>query len=436
VGLDANGDGTLQASEANATQTQYVCNGSSGGVSSWVSVAAGTQAMARNTGYVAEDGAAAVAFTLPPTASLRVGDVLRVAGSAAGGWTIAQAADQRIDYGRVLPTAGRWVPREAARDWRSVAMSSDGRYAVAAAQSGQLYTSTDHGATWTPRETARAWTDVTSSADGRNLAASVFGGAIYTSPDFGVTWTARGPNRNHTSISSSASGTRLIATTDDDQVHQSADFGATWTTSTLPGGFFTRINSVAMSADGSRLFAGNTFGSANFNFLSTDFGTTWRSPAAIQQPWAHVASSADGCRIVGASFSTGLLQVSNDCGATFSSASAGVHDWASVAMSAEGQHLLASTLTGRLHLSADFGVTWTEHESARTWAGVAVSGDGTRMMAVHQGGQIYTRVRQLRESEPGPTGGLEGAQGSLVELLYVGGGRFMLAAANGSVLGR
>jgi len=46
---------------------------------------------------------------------------------------------------------------------------------------GQLYISTDTGATWTARESNRGWYSVASSADGTKLAAAADGGQLYTS---------------------------------------------------------------------------------------------------------------------------------------------------------------------------------------------------------------------------------------------------------------
>lgn len=68
---------------------------SSGGISSWVEVTGTSQAMAVNTGYIANN-ASEVVFTLPSTAPL--GSVLRVVGKGAGGWTIEQNASQTQHY--------------------------------------------------------------------------------------------------------------------------------------------------------------------------------------------------------------------------------------------------------------------------------------------------------------------------------------------------
>jgi hypothetical protein len=104
-----------------------------------------------------------------------------------------------------------------------VASSADGTRLLANVYGGQLYTSSDAGATWTARDQARNWRGVASSADGTRLAAVVYGGAIYTSSDSGVTWTAREQSRWWFAVASSADGNRLVAVDDRDQVYTSSD---------------------------------------------------------------------------------------------------------------------------------------------------------------------------------------------------------------------
>ena len=72
------------------------------------------------------------------------------------------------------------------RNWNGVASSADGTTLVACVWGGQIYTSTDSGATWTARDSSRNWSAVTSSADGSRMVASEYGnnlvgGQIYTS---------------------------------------------------------------------------------------------------------------------------------------------------------------------------------------------------------------------------------------------------------------
>lgn len=58
--------------------------------------------------------------------------------------------------------------------WNAIASSDDGTKVVAVVAGGDIFTSTDSGATWTERKGAgaRYWYSVTSSADGLKLAAA------------------------------------------------------------------------------------------------------------------------------------------------------------------------------------------------------------------------------------------------------------------------
>ena len=72
-----------------------------------------------------------------------------------------------------------WTARDSNRNWQGIASSADGTKLVAAANTGQLYTSTNSGASWTARDSNRDWHSVASSADGVKLAATVDGGRTY-----------------------------------------------------------------------------------------------------------------------------------------------------------------------------------------------------------------------------------------------------------------
>jgi hypothetical protein len=71
----------------------------------WSSVAASSQTIAVQNGYVT-DNATLVTYTLPATAAL--GDSFEILGgtTGAGGWTIAQNASQQIHFGSAATTAG------------------------------------------------------------------------------------------------------------------------------------------------------------------------------------------------------------------------------------------------------------------------------------------------------------------------------------------
>lgn len=73
------------------------------GSNSWVDITGTTQAMAINTGYLA-DNAGLVTLTLPATAAQF--SIMEVVGVGAGGWIIAQNANQKIIFGNTATTVG------------------------------------------------------------------------------------------------------------------------------------------------------------------------------------------------------------------------------------------------------------------------------------------------------------------------------------------
>src|SRR3990167_3073553 len=89
--LTSNGAGTLPTFQA-----------TTGGIA-WSEVSGTSQAMAINNGYITNN-AALVTCTLPDTAAL--GSIVRVAGSGAGGWRIAQNAGEPIRFVSSSTTVG------------------------------------------------------------------------------------------------------------------------------------------------------------------------------------------------------------------------------------------------------------------------------------------------------------------------------------------
>jgi len=201
-----------------------------------------------------------------------------------------------------------WTPRESVRKWNSIASSADGMKLAAVARSGQIYTSTDSGATWTPRESVRNWTTIASSADGMKLAALDLN-SIFTSGDSGVTWgertTGLPADVNWQSIASSASGTKLAAVVLGGQIYTTTDSGATWAARENS----REWRSIASSADGTKLAAvqfyfefDDDFNEVNIGqiFTSVDSGMTWverTTGLPVDAKWQSIASTADGTKL-------------------------------------------------------------------------------------------------------------------------------------------
>jgi hypothetical protein len=63
--------------------------------------------------------------------------------------------------------------------------------------------------------------------------------------------------------------------------------------------------------------------------------------------------------------------------------------WYSVASSADGRKLVAVVNGGQIYTSTDSGASWTPQENSRNWYSVASSSDGSKLVAVSSG-YIYT----------------------------------------------
>ena len=409
-GMDLDRSGTLTANEI--TSTSYVCSAAPADTQ-WVEVTTSSVQARANTGYLA-NSAANVDIILPTTP--QVGDWIKVTGAGTGGWTIRQNALQRIGVSG-LPggLAVAWTATGlSAGSWSAMASSADGARLVAASSSGELYTSIDSGANWTLRLTGQAWSGVTSSSDGLKLVAVTNGGAIYMSPDGGQNWSNDGSSRAWSAIAGSADGSRLVATAYLGQIWTSADGGASWTARESNRAW----RGVSSSSDG-RVLAATTNGAQLY--VSIDFGVTWTARATSQFWWA-VASSADGKSLF-ATVDTGAIWASYDFGTTWE-AQAPNRDWRGIAVSADGRKIVAATSGGYLYQSADGGTTWRATADSGPWAAVASSADGSRYVAGKSGAAVYLGQRSFYTTT-GTAGSLSGGQNDALQLQYVGGGLFM-----------
>ncbi len=272
--------------------------------------------------------------------------------------------------------------------WLSVASSADGNKLVAAEAIGLIYTSTNAGATWAVAGApSTVWNSVASSADGTRLVAVRSAGtSIYLSTNSGATWSEKTiPNRDWAEVASSADGARLVATTGGPLL-SSSDFGATWTNYSVPE-YPLRI---AMCAGGSKLVA-EAQGPASPVYVSTNSGATWTATSAINDYPGGVAISADGTRMVAASYTFdmgGPVYTSRDYGATWTTADVPNEYWDSVACSADGTTMAAVGL--HAYVSSDSGRTWSLTDYYTGWVSrLASSADGCRLVAASQTKGIY-----------------------------------------------
>ena len=250
-GLDSNRNGVLDASEV--TSTTYNCNPPPASMLTWLDAPVDTTSTP-NRGDLAS-GAARVTITLPANPS--VGDVISVSGIGAGGFTIAPNTGQHVLV-RGLPV--RLTPRLGPTLFIGVASSADGVHLVAVESPGNIFTSSDSGVTWSPRDTARSWYAVAISSDGSKMLAS--DGTIYASSDYGVTWAASNAPNKAWEVALAGDGTRAVAYDGNIAGSYVSDAtGLLWNPVSSPSSV-SGIASATLSADGTRIYA--TASSANF----------------------------------------------------------------------------------------------------------------------------------------------------------------------------
>jgi hypothetical protein len=334
---------------------------------------------------------------------------------------------------------------------------------------GQIYTSSDYGATWKAQNSGiQAWQSIASSADGTKLVAVSAGsdgfinngGLIYTSTDSGVTWILntnladndRAWNYEWSSVASSSDGTKVIAAALINMVagtplwgaiYTSTNCGIDWTENDLSTNQnLIEWSSVASSADGAKLVAaayGSYIGGGGPIYTSTNAGASWTECNTPDFGCISVASSADGAKLV-AIADNGPIYTSSDSGTTWTPqtngiANGGNQQWACVASSSDGTKLVAMVENGVIYTSTNSGVAWSQvYNVNRAWQSVASSADGTKLIAVAENDQIYT-------SEPTPgattaagtTGYVTGGQNTAIELQYIGNGQWMPISHEGTI---
>ena len=270
----------------------------------------------------------------------------------------------------------------------SCVASSAGGNVLAVAASSRIYISTNSGVTWTTNSLPSTCLAV--SADGSKLVVgSSSPGAIYTSTNSGITWLQQsnppsyGAFNNLRAIASSADGNKLVAVLYGTcPVFTSTNSGVTWTTNSAPISYWT---AVASSPDGNKLFAVNTG-----IWESTNSGISWMSNnAPILGGYSAIASSADGTIIL-AAIGGGGIYSSTDSGATWASNGVPSEPWAAIASSASGSRVVA-VCYGGIYSSTNSGLAWVSNSVPfQVWNSVAASADGMKFVALTSG-RIFTR---------------------------------------------
>jgi hypothetical protein len=212
-------------------------------------------------------------------------------------------------------------PTTSLRDsWGCVASDSTGTQLFAGAVFGDIWTSSNSGSTWTDQTPSgpahgQNWVSMASDSTGTNLVAVAGGGSIvagpgstgdiWTSSDSGATWmdqTPSGPAHDiyWASVASDSTGTNLIAV--GAGIWTSVNAGRTWTQQPAPSITGTWV-SVASDSTGTHLVAASgQVGGTGDLWTSSNSGVTWSNQTAGTsaggQAWSAVASDSTGAHLV------------------------------------------------------------------------------------------------------------------------------------------
>src|ERR1051326_1243232 len=196
-------------------------------------------------------------------------------------------------------------------NWSSIAGSEDGTKVVALG-GWQIYLSTNSGLTWAAKSAPSGpWISASSSADGDMLVAAQDDDfvqlVIYTSTNAGADWGLANGMGYTRGIASSADGWRVVRVESPrashnanvGNIYSSTNGGIDWISTSAP---LLRWQTVACSADGSRLLAGCYGSDAGGGpiYSSTNGGIRWDLTSAPPKYWASVASCVNGSKLVAA----------------------------------------------------------------------------------------------------------------------------------------
>ena len=263
--------------------------------------------------------------------------------------------------------------------------------------------------TWTQttQNPPLTWEEISCSADGRVVMAVDSAELPIISVDSGNTWTTNITALfAYNSVASSADGTKLFGSSYEGSgfhFYASADSGNTWTQK-----HGTAVWHVAASsADGTKLFA---IGDNTTIWLSTNSGSNWQMSGAPIKSWTSLASSADGTKLIGCG--SYQIYISTDSGKNWNWISNTIYE-DSVATSSDGRVLLATGIGGT-YVSTNFGSSWAT--SPIGGKSVASSADGKRLIIAGLSPPFYTSVDSYTSSDSGTTWVTNNAQSGWIRV--------------------
>lgn len=294
------------------------------GLVGWIATNGQAVPAVRDHGYMlSSPGLATV--TLPLSAGLTNGDIVRVSGAGAGGWLIQPNSGQSIignfaSYTNCDVLRSVYGAISSDNFYLDVASSADGKriYVVGSGFTGvKIYA--DSGtlvSNITGIYFGGTVRSIACSANGRIVYAELgTGGSVQKSTDGGVTWAATAFSASGISLSCSADGSQLFYTASyacsgngtylakfsGSTISISTNGSSSWPINvTAPG----TLGCLAVSSDCTRILAGVTNG---LLYASANQGKSWTPLTSTTQDWAGAWMSPDGSKFAAAAIYSGTL---------------------------------------------------------------------------------------------------------------------------------
>jgi len=281
---------------------------------------------------------------------------------------------------------------DSIRNWRGIAMSSDGKYQTAVNNAGYIYISNDYGNTWREKDSSRTWVDVSMSSCGKYQTAitnsSPFGN-IYVSSDYGNTWILAASSiisPQRIAMSSDGKIQVLAKYTPTQEYVISNDYGNTWTAGDVSSA--SGVRAVAISSDGKYITLVGS-GTPDRIYISSDYGSTWTTVGPSSIGFSAVAMSSNGQYQV-ASASSGYIYISSDYGNNWAlETSSGSRSWLSVDINSDGKYIVAGAASGNIYISSNYGETWKSIATSQVWYSIKISSNGKYIIAAAGANYIY-----------------------------------------------
>jgi photosystem II stability/assembly factor-like uncharacterized protein len=292
-----------------------------------------------------------------------------------------------------------------------ITISSTGQYMVCPNELGDLYTSSDYGATWVDQTSMNAgYFEASVSSTGQYMIVSDSNNNLYLSSNYGGTWSSISSPTNSgiSSIVMTADASYFALVNSANVVYTSTDKGANWNAVPISGA--SSLQSLAISADGQHMYAADAFTQGSQIYVSSDHGATWApKQASSVNSWARVYGSSTGQYVVATNARDGIY-LSTDYGATWNFVSIPlVSSVYTAIISTDGQTILAADqdTNGYIYESYDGGQTWARDTTlglhADGYYSLGASYDASRVTLIDEDGGAYVGYNaSLAPQSPAP----------------------------------